>query len=619
LNVHGYHVVNLAIHLCSALLLFGLVRRTLSLPSLRNPLAGIASACAFAVSLIWAVHPLNTEAVVYVTQRTESMMAMFYLLTMYAARRALDSPQRRQWQAVAVCSCAFGMASKEVMVTAPLMVGIYDRVFVFASWRDALLRRWPLYLALATTWGILAVLLWSDPRPNSAGFATDVGPWTYLLNQAVIICRYLGLAFWPRSLVLYYGPPLPLTLQSVFLPFMFLVLLLLLTGVALLRRPALGFLGVWFFVLLAPTSSLIPITTEVGAERRMYLPLIAIILLVAIGGVLAWHDWQRIRLKPDTTRAEPWRPASAGPANGRAVHVWAPWAILAAVAALLMTGTISRNREYESAVSMARTVVARRPMGVTHHLLGMELIAAGQREEGLQQLREAIHTDPRARYNLGVQLIQAGELREGIDQLEAFTRAEPTLPQVQPARLTMGGAFAKEKKWPEAIEQFRLVLHADPLNADARRYLAEGLFFQESFDAALPHFLQYLEAKPDDAEALTMLGLIYISKQNLGEAIPTFQRAVTASPRNALARRNLGEALLERGEPGDAERHARQAATLAPQDAASHDLLGRALAAQGKTREAVVEFRRALEIDPTNASAQEALARMAPTGGTNPR
>jgi protein O-mannosyl-transferase len=197
LNVAGYHLANIALHAGCALLLFGLVRRTFELPSIAMPLER-SRGIAFATTLLWTVHPLNTEAVDYITQRTELMMGLCYLLTLYASLRAATSARPWRWSAAAIGACTAGMACKESMVTAPLMVALYDRLFLFDSLAQALKRRRRLYLGLSASWLLLAALMWSRPRVHSAGFSTDVSSWTYLLNQTGMIVRYLRLAVWPR-------------------------------------------------------------------------------------------------------------------------------------------------------------------------------------------------------------------------------------------------------------------------------------------------------------------------------------------------------------------------------------------------------------------------------------
>ena len=215
LDVAGYHAVNIAIHFGCALLLFGLVRRALQGRELVAAFGTRATPLAFAVALLWAVHPLASEPVNYLTERTESLMALAYLATLYASARAVETPGAR-WLVIAVLACAAGMASKESMVTAPVVVVLLDRACFFESFADAWRQRRVLYSALASTWIVLVVLMASHPRTSSAGFATaPTSTWTYVLNQAVIVTRYLRLVIWPRGLVLYYGWPQPKTVAEV--------------------------------------------------------------------------------------------------------------------------------------------------------------------------------------------------------------------------------------------------------------------------------------------------------------------------------------------------------------------------------------------------------------------
>ena len=83
-----------------------------------------------AVALIWAVHPLLTESVTYLTQRTECLMGLFFLLTLYSAIRGASSGHPWRWYVTAIVTCAVGMGSKEVMATAPIVVLLYDRCFL---------------------------------------------------------------------------------------------------------------------------------------------------------------------------------------------------------------------------------------------------------------------------------------------------------------------------------------------------------------------------------------------------------------------------------------------------------------------------------------------------------
>ena len=130
----AYRATNIAIHIACALLFFGLLRRTLLLPRLRSRFGGAATDLAFGAALLWAVHPLTTDAVTYITQRTESLMALCYLSTLYASLRSGEK-HSTPWAVAAVSACAIGMGAKESMATAPLMVILYDRIFLFDSFR----------------------------------------------------------------------------------------------------------------------------------------------------------------------------------------------------------------------------------------------------------------------------------------------------------------------------------------------------------------------------------------------------------------------------------------------------------------------------------------------------
>jgi tetratricopeptide (TPR) repeat protein len=504
-DVEGYRLTNIGIHVLCALALFGLAWRT-SLPV----------NVALAVALLWALHPITSEAVNYVTQRTESLMALFYLLTLYCARRACDEGVRRGWwEAAAVLACALGMASKESMVTAPIAVVLFDRVFLFDSLRAAFRSRARLYLGLGATWALLAALVASAPRNLSAGFtAHDADPWTYLLNQAVMITRYVRLSIWPQDLVLYYGWPLPLTLTDVLPHALFVLGLLALTAVMLYRSPRVGILGVWFFLTLAPTSSILPIATEVGAERRMYLPLVAIVVLAVIG--LSHRRFVR----------------------GRAGAL-----VLATAAALLAAGTYARTSEYASSLTLAQTTHERWPTPASHSMLGTELAAAGRFSEAETHLRAAASVHPPARYYLGTVLHAQGQRAEAIEHFRAFIASQPPeLDQVDTTRRLLADALTKEGRLEEAALEYGAVLARHPDDGQALVLLGQIALTRQRFDEAIDLFRRASAARPGDASALVSLGIAYASTGRLEDAIAAFEKAVAIDPQNRHAQQNLARA-----------------------------------------------------------------------------
>jgi tetratricopeptide (TPR) repeat protein len=561
LDVRGYHLANIVLHLCAGLLLFGIVRRTLDLPAMRGRAHGSPASIACATALLWVLHPLNTDAVNYLTQRTELLMALCYGLTLYCSLRAHQSLRPRVWLGLGVASCAVGMGCKESMVTCPVLVVLFDRAFAYGSYREMFRARGRWYLALGATWAVLVLLNWSGPRTHSAGFSSGVSPWTYLLNQCVMITHYLRLAIWPTDLVFIYGTPRPLALGDVLLPAAFIVSLAALAIWAWYRRPAVGFLGLWLFITLSPTSSVVPIATEVGAERRMYLPLAGLMVLAVIGA-----RWLVART---VTRV---------PIRWRTALVWrvAGWVAVAAAALALTKGTIDRNREYQSALGLAQTALARWPTGQAHHTVAIELLLGGRTDEAWPHLQAAIRDTPVARYTLGVALMGRGRWTEAIEQLNAFVRAEPWREQAVAARSLMGQAWLQQGQPDAAVEQFRLALQMNPSGLDARAGLADALSQQGRFDEAIGHYRTYVAERPD----------------------------------NAQATRNLAMLLFNRGEYTEAATHARRAVDARPADAVSHDLLGVALAELSQWDDAIAELREARRLDPTNTDVQEHLERV---------
>jgi tetratricopeptide (TPR) repeat protein len=430
----GYHAVNLAIHFLSALLVFAIVRRTLGLPHFGARYSTSADWLALAVAMVWALHPLLTATVIYASQRTELMMAMFYLATLYFAQRYwAASPQpvetkpavkqppqdvdsrsktslkneqatfgRAMWLILAVVACACGMASKEVMVSAPIVVLLFERSFVAGTLASALRRSWPLYIGLASTWILLLALNIGAPRGTTAGFGLGVSGYEWWLTQSKILLMYLKLVVWPWPLLIHYQFPY---LASMSKAWMFVIPVLLLgigTLVLLWRNHAVGFLGTWIFAILSPTL-LIPIVTEMADERRMYLPLVALIVLLIIGGY---------RLAQATA--------------DRGTLVLAPAFSLAIVCGLI--GAV-RLKAYDDEIGLWREVVRFQPQNaIAHANLGGFLNDAGQFDEAAKELRAALELRPdlaTAHSNLGILLGRTGNVAQSIEHLQEAIRIEP--------------------------------------------------------------------------------------------------------------------------------------------------------------------------------------------------
>jgi tetratricopeptide (TPR) repeat protein len=454
-NIWGYHAVNLGIHLLAALALFGVVRRTLHSSRFGAQFDGDASWLAFLVALLWSVHPLQTESVTYIVQRVESLMGLFFLLTLYCSIRASEDRGTWWWTAAAIASAALGMGSKAVMVGAPLVVVLWDVVFGARQRPGDTGKRWVLYGGLAATWLLLAAAVMAAPRGMSVGFGLrGWTAWTYLLTQCDVIVHYLRLAIIPFPLVLLYEWPRAQSLANVAPQAALLVALAGATVVGLVRRHPLGFLGAWFLLILAPTSSVLPIVTEVAAEHRMYLPLAAGVAAFVIGG----HSLVR-RLTG----------APAG-SSGSGSRRLAAACVMAVLALWFGAQTRARNLDYSSEERMWLDVLRKQPDNPRAHTgYGIALIHAGRYGAAETELRTSV----------------------GLDGSSALTQAN------------LGAAFVGQHKFEEAVDPLERALAIKPDYIDAHYNL--GLVYSAlgRDRLAASHLAPALEANPDNVVLLS--------------------------------------------------------------------------------------------------------------------
>ena len=276
----GPHLVNVLLHLGNALLLLAVVRGVLRSASLQPRFdERSATWIATAIAAIWVVHPLGADAVAYATQRSTVLLATGLLVALLATMRAEGSPRASAWRALAVGATAAAMACKEDAVVVPILIALFERAFLLPSWR-ALRSRRGFHAALACTWLVLALLVWNGPRNPTVGydFGQPITAWNWLATEAPVVLHYLRLAVWPQPLRGAYADTL-VTEWTRSLPAGIAVVALLVGVVLAWRRaPWLGWLGAMFFLLLAPTSSIMPIVTEITAERRAYLPMLFVIV-----------------------------------------------------------------------------------------------------------------------------------------------------------------------------------------------------------------------------------------------------------------------------------------------------------------------------------------------------
>jgi tetratricopeptide (TPR) repeat protein len=486
------------------------------------------------------------------------------------------------------------MFSKEVMVTATVMVLLYDRTFVSGTFREAWRRRWPLYLALAATWIPLGYLvIATGTESGMRGFGISVRWWQYALIQLRAIVLYLRLTFWPHPLVVDYGPVL--TSGVVGIPPQALVVALLLTGtvVSLRRWPAVGFLGAWFWAILAPSSSVVPLVGQAMAEHRMYLPLAAVTALVVTTGYegLGWAA----------------RHAGATKKQRRYVMYGLVGVSVVALAWL----TVERNQDYRNEVALWSDTVAKQPDNARAHCnLGKALGGAGRMSEAMGHYEQALRLQPdfaEAHNNLGNALVTSGTAQEVIGHYERALRSKPDYAE---AHCNLGLALARLGRLPEAMGEWEQALRIRPDYAEAHNNLGAALEQTGRLPEAMGHLEQTLRIKPDYAEAHYNLGLVLWQTGKVQEAIGHYEQALRINPDYAEAHYNLGLALARLGRLTEATGQWEWALRIKPDYAEAHYNLGIALEQAGRGQEALGHYEQALRTRPDFSEAQNGLARL---------
>ena len=586
LDPFGYHVFNILVHVLAGLVLWALLGRTLQLRGMPEAIVRSAPGLGLAIALVWLVHPLHTAALDHVVQRSDAMVALFYLFTLYATLRAAEpapagapgrpapaapghpgpaAPRRAAasawiWPALAVLSCWLGMATKEVMVTCPLLVLLFDRAFIAGSFGAAWRARWRLYIGLASSWILLGWLVAHQSRGASVGMhLEDLSPLDYARTQIAVVAHYLRLAFWPRPLVLDYRWPTVRQLTAVVPQALLLGALFAATLWALRRAPRWGCLGVGFFLILVPTSSFIPLGGAVAAEHRMYLPLVPVVCAVMVA-VTLWLDRLPSRL----------RKALA-------------WGGTGAIACGLAFLTVERNRDFRTEVTILTDTVAKSP------------------------------TNARAHNNLGVALARQGQIDTAIEHYETAIRLHPRY--VDP-RNNLGILLVRQHRFDPAREQLSRALEIDPRNGMAEYNLAQLFLAQGQTDSAIVHLQVAAGRMPSFAEVQNHLGTTYLQRGEYERALEHFRQVLRLDPQHAGALNNVAWILatcpVDRVRDGRAAlAYAARALQASPVVTADIlDTQGAALAEAGQFDAAVASAQRAVQLaaDAGNTALRERIA-----------
>lgn len=584
----AFHLGNLLLHGINAVVLYGVVVTGLRMRfSDKDRAALCPSLTAAVVALVWSAHPVHVNVVGYVWQRGEALMAFFFLATLYASLRYFSDPSRRIWLLLSASACALGMMTKEVMVGAPLAVLLVDRAFSAGTFRNALRRHWPLHALHAATWILLAVMIRAGMEgfhsSHHLGFSSPFNRWyNYILAMPAVHLKYLQIALWPQTLCFDWNIPLRSSLSSA-APYI-LVSGALLAGVLWLlwKHPAWGTPAVIYLLLLAPTSSIMPMPDPL-VEYRLYLPL-AMLTTMAVCSV-AWWLQSRKRLAT----------------------------VLVLVAILALSArTRLHYKTFSSGYALWRSTLRIRP----DNWRAMKNTWATAQQEGRIQdmLREAtqeVKTNPRpdSLLLLGQAALMENKPEEALSHL---TRALEIPPPTAQVLIELGQAHEALHNYDLAETAYREALRIKPLHPDARLGIARAHLRRGEFDAVLQQCRKALEVWPKYPPTLILMGNVYLQKGNLDKALTCLESALDLDPDNISARLNLARIRHRMGDHAIAAKVYEQIIESNPEMLLARLEFGRVLESMSRTEEALEQYRRVLQQAPGHPVAEAAVKRLSP-------
>ncbi|MHC4445658.1 MAG: tetratricopeptide repeat protein [Planctomycetota bacterium] len=614
-DVTTFLLVNVVIHCLNTCLVYLLIRILLGLvwpqgsPAIWIPLG---------LAVLFAVHPLHASSIVYIIQRRGTLASLFYLLGVLtylkvrqpegfkpesASTKAGGQNKSAQpvsawpWKRIALAGVIpilfwLSFRCKNMGITLPFAILAIE--FCLRASDGAALKRFLYWLIPAGLVGVVGmfVFLWwrglFDPVTFELGFfGHDVvpwGPWEHFLTQSRVFVHYWKLLFLPlpgwssidhafelsRSLTDYYA----------YLAIIFNGLVLLLAVVAALKRYTLAAIGImWFYVVLIPYMVLPQ--GELLVEYKTYLPSIGLVLILAEG-------FRRLRYK---------------------VPLGVQITVVAVVAGILLTATISRNVIYQSATNLWSDAVKKYPH---HHRIqssyATALLRAGSHQAAIEHYDEAIRLHPqyaRAYNNKGIALLQLQQPEAAVQHFRQAVALDPDYPE---GRYNFSSALIEVGRYEEAVLQFQELIKGYPDWPNASTQLASVFSKLQQHEAAIEYYLKALEFNPNDYDAVNGLANVYYKQGNTGESVKYYKKAVHLKPGSAVAHNNLALGLARQGATEKAIEHYKKAIQIKPEFPEAHYCLGNAYIKLKNLDGAVEHYREAVRLNPQFVNAWLNLA-----------
>jgi len=483
-----HHLTNLLFHMANSILLFVVLRR----------MTGSIWRSGF-VAVLFALHPLHVESVVWVAERKDVLSTLFWMLTMWAYVRYSESPGVIRYLLVLVFF-VLGLMAKPMLVTLPFVLLLIDywplarlQLDQFGNENNISLRKSILHLilekvplfALSGTISVVTVIAFQ--KAGGGPSLGDLPLQPRIANALVSFLSYIQKMIWPGDLAVFYPLPRAVPMWKAAGAGLLLTCLSIIFLRAVRSRPYLSVGWLWYLGSLVPVIGVVQGGGQAMADRYTYIPLIGLYVMIAwsVPGFVKGWRFRSVALA-----------ISAG-----------------LVLSVLMLSTWRQIRHWKDSITLFKhTLDMTTENFLAHNNLGVALDKQGRHDEAIRHYREALDINPgwaKAHYNLG--LVKAGQ-----------------------------GKFA------EAIEAYSESIRLKPNSPKTHNNMANALLSLDRVDSAIEHYFEAIKARPDYANAHSNLGIALTRQGNTDDAILHFKAALRINPDDARIRHNLDQALKQR-------------------------------------------------------------------------
>jgi protein O-mannosyl-transferase len=568
----GHHFTNLFFHILATLLLFGFLFSTTGRlwPSTL-------------VAALFALHPLHVESVAWAAERKDVLSAVFWFATLWTYVYYTRCPNIKKYIPVFILF-ALGLMAKPMLVTLPFILLLLD----YWPLERLTLNRRSLVRLAAEKLPLLMLTIASSiitiiAQHGAIGSLQQYPLWIRVSNAMISYCVYLGQAFWPVKLSVFYQFPLPQPVNTI-------LCLLLLTSITAAvigagRKNKYLITGwLWYIVSLVPVIGIMQVGSQAHADRYTYIPLIGIFIMVA-WGLYAIADKMTLFKK----------------------------LFVNVVLSIIIIGMVIKTREqigyWKNGITLFSHGFDVTKGNVNENVyfnFGNLMMQAGRTDEAFSYYRKALELNPnfaKAHTNYGLLLSDMGRTEEAIAH---YLKALEHGPDVE-VHNNLGTLLAKMGRTDEAMVHFLKALEINPNYGDAHYNFGLLLADMGRTDEAMVHYLKALEINPNDGGAHYNLGLLLADMGRSDEAIAHYQKALEFNPNKAEAHNNLGALLAQFGRTDEAIAHYRKVLEINPDAIGTLTNLAFALEQKGQWTDAISVLQKALA--SAKSAGDEAQAR----------